>query len=434
LSYHDFVEIAMSRAAGWLILMLSCSITLAEDFPRFEDLPSIKAPPDPLKMQDGTAVTTPEQWFQKRRPELKGLIQHYMYGVPPVAPNNLQAKVERTDDQALGGKARLQEITLTFGPQNKGRINLLLIVPKQKKKVATFVGLNFNGNHTVLDDPKIALPTAWMRGAKDNQASDADRGKEINVWCADLLVDRGYALATAYYGDIDPDKDKDHQDWSDGVHPLYYKEGQTQPAANEWGSIAAWAWGLSRIIDDLEKREDVDPKRIAAIGHSRLGKTALLAGAMDERIAIVCPHQSGTGGCAMSRDNDQETVKRINTSFPHWFNDNFTQFNDQEDKLPFDQHSLMALCAPRPIFDTEGMQDKWANYDNALRSLKGADPVYKLLGKRGLKAGRPIEQDEKITDDNFGELNQYRRDEKHVLNRGYWGRILDFADKWYAQR
>lgn len=424
----------MHRVVLLVVLAMSCTLSIADDFPKFEDLPSVAELPDPLKMMDGTPVKTPEDWKSKRRPELKALIQHYMYGAPPAAPDNLQAKVVRRDNQALGGKATLEETTITFGPEGKGRINLLLITPnKTKDKAPLFVGLNFNGNHAVLPDPQIALPTAWMREgktAKNNKATEEGRGTEQGVWCAELLVDRGYALATAYYGDIDPDK----HDWTDGVHALYYKPGQTEPAAHEWGSIAAWAWGLSRMIDHLEKHEAIDPKRIAAIGHSRLGKTALLAGALDERIAIVCPHQSGTGGCAASRDNDQETVKRINTSFPHWFNDNFTQFNDHEEKIPFDQHSLMALCAPRPIFDTEGLQDKWANYDNAWRSLSGADPVYKLLGKRGLKAKKPIEQDEKITENNLGELNQYRRDEKHVLNEGYWERILEFADKWYAQK
>jgi hypothetical protein len=423
----------MLRAASFLLV---CSLAIAaygQNFPKFEDLPSNKELPDPLTMFDGTKVRTSSDWFQKRRPELKGLIQHYMYGVAPAAPTNLKAEVVRTDDKALDGKATLREITLTFGPQNKGRINLLLIVPnKRQGPVPVFAGLNFNGNHAVLADPKIALPTGWVRekpGTKNNRATDEGRGSEVNVWAADLLVDRGYALATAYYGDIDPDK----HDWTDGVHPLYYKEGQTEPAANEWGSIAAWAWGLSRIVDHLSTRDDIDAKRIASIGHSRLGKTALYAGAMDERIAIVCPHQSGTGGCALSRDNDQETVERINRSFPHWFDDNFTLFNNHEDKIPFDQHCLMALCAPRPIFDTEGLQDKWANYDAGLRALKGADPVYKLLGKRGFKLGRPLGQDEKITADNIGELNQYRRDEKHQLNRDYWEKILDFADVWYAQ-
>jgi dienelactone hydrolase len=424
----------MRHFALGLCAMLAAT-ALAEDFPRFEDLPVIQELPDPLKMRDGTPVKTAEDWFHKRRPELKGLIQHYMYGVPPAKPDNLHAKVERTDHHALKGKAVVEEVTLTFGPHGKGRINLLLVRPSQAKgKSPAFVGLNFNGNHTVLADPLVAIPNVWMRGTPDNKASEKDRGKEVDVWCAEQLVDRGYTLATAYYGDIDPDKDKDHEDWSDGVHPLYYRAGQTRPEPSEWGSIAAWAWGLSRMIDYLATRDDVDPHRIAAIGHSRLGKTALLAGAMDERIAIVCPHQSGTGGCALSRDNDQETVKRINTSFPHWFNGNFKQFNDHEERIPFDQHCLMALCAPRPIFDTEGIQDKWANYDAGLRALKAADPVYKLLRKPGLKADRPIEQDEKITADNAGGLNQYRRDEKHVLNDGYWGKILDFADFWYARK
>jgi hypothetical protein len=389
--------------------------------------------PDLLTMQDGTKVLTADDWFQKRRPELKNLIQHYMYGFPPVASETVTAEIVRTDHQSLQGKAVLQEIALRFGPQSKGQINLLLIKPaKPKGKTPVWVGLNFNGNHTVLADPKIALPTSWMRDSKpgvvNNRATEAGRGTETDGWPAELLVDRGYALATAYYGDIDPDK----PDWSDGVHSIYYKPGQTKPAANEWGSVAAWAWGLSRMIDYLVSREEFDHAKIAAIGHSRLGKTALLAGALDERIAIVCPHQSGTGGCALSRDNNQETVERINRVFPHWFCGNFQAFGNHEDKIPFDQHAVMALCAPRAILDTEGLQDKWANYDNSFRSLQGAHKVYEFLGKKGLKAGRPVEQDEPFSDANFGELVQYRRDSKHVLSSDYWKRILDFSDRWYG--
>lgn len=403
---------------------------MAAEFPIAEQLPESKTPPDPLKMVDGTSVTTPDEWFKKRRPELASLVAHYMYGKPPATPENVRGEIVRTESKALGGKATLREVTVSFGPENKGKFSLLLILPNKKEgKSPLFVGLNFNGNHTVLPDPEIALTKSWMQNNnKDvtaNQATDAGRGKEEHVWCADLLVDRGYGLATVYYGDIDPDR----HDWTDGIHPLYYKPGQTKPADDEWGSIAAWAWGMSRIIDYVTTLEEVDSKRIAAIGHSRLGKTALLAGATDERIALVCPHQSGTGGMALSRDNDQETVKRINTVFPHWFCGNFKAFNDNEAKIPFDQHSLVALCAPRPVFDTEGLQDKWANYDNALRSLQLASPVYKLLGKSGLKVDRSIEQDEKFSSDNCGELVQYRRDDKHMLNRGYWERILDFADQ-----
>ncbi len=416
-----------------IMMLIATTSLLAEEFPPPADLPSIAELPDPLVMRNGTPVTTAEQWQKQRRPELKQLIEHYMYGVAPAAPENLKAEVLHSNAKALGGKATLEEIKLTFGPQNKGSMNLLLIKPNSVKQPPLFVGLNFNGNHTVLAEPAIVLPIVWMRGTPENKAREEDRGKETNVWCAEQLIDRGYALATAYYGDLDPDKDRQNEDWSDGIHPLYYVAGQTKPAPHEWGAIAAWAWGISRMIDHLAQREDLDAKRIAVIGHSRLGKTALLAGALDERIAIVCPHQSGTGGCAASRENDQETVARINTNFPHWFNDNFAQFNEQVEKLPFDQHSLMALCAPRPIFDTEGLQDRWANFDNSLRSLLGADAVYKLLGKPGFKLGHPLEQEDVLTAENTGELNQYRRDEKHVLNAGYWEKILDFADLHYKQ-
>ncbi len=179
--------------------------------------------------------------------------------------------------------------------------------------------------------------------------------------------------------------------------------------------------------------DDVDNDRIAVIGHSRRGKTAPLTGAFDERIDLVVPHQSGTGGCALSRDNDQETVERINRVFPHWFNDVFTEFNDNEDKLPVDQHLLMALVAPRPLLDTAGLKDKWANYESALRALKAADPVYKFLGARGMVGSGMIVGDEKMTDDNAGNLMQYRRDTAHTLNVGYWNGILDFADRCFAK-
>jgi hypothetical protein len=415
-------------------VLLGTATMFAQSFPAFEQLPESKLPPDPLRYASGELVKTPEEWFQKRRPELIKLVQHYMYGSPPVASEKVTAEVVRVDKQALGGKAILREVTLLFGPENKGRINLLLITPAQAKgKIPVFTGLNFNGNHAVLPDPLITLPTAWMRNEKaavqNNRATDAGRGTEVDGWSAQLLVERGYGLATAYYGDIDPDK----PDWTDGVQALYYKAGQTEPAAHEWGSVAAWAWGLSRIADYLTTCEDLDAKRIGVIGHSRLGKTALLAGALDERFAIVCPHQSGTGGAALSRDNNQETVERINKVFPHWFNKNFHAFGGNEAKIPFDQHTVMALCAPRPILDTEGDQDKWANYDNSLRSIQAADGVYKFLGKRGFKAGKPVVQDEPFTAENFGELVQYRRDSKHVLSSDYWKRILDFADRYYAE-
>ena len=409
---------------------LCLGTVLAGEFPPFEKLPVQPEPPDPLVMFDGTPVRTRDDWFNKRRPELKALFEHYMYGKAPPPPDNLEAKIVRTDEKCLDGKATLREITIKFGPKSAPPINLLLIVPNGRKAPApVFVGLNFCGNHTVLADPQIALPSQWIykscAGVENERATDKGRGTQKDVWCPDLLIERGYALATIYNADLDPDT----PELTDGIHPHYLPAGQDKLGENDWGTIRAWAWGVSRVVDYLVAREDIDKTRICAVGHSRLGKTALFAAAFDERIALSVPHQSGTGGMALNRGNDQETVERINRVFPHWFSDSFVPFGGNESKLPIDQHLLVALVAPRPLFDGEGDQDKWANFDNSLKSLQGADKVYKFLGGRGLVGSGIVNGDEAFTDANSGDIVQYRRDEKHVLNRAYWQRILDFADR-----
>ena len=429
-------ERSVCRPVGLLALwLLSFSVASAGEFPSFEQLPVRPEPPDPLVMLDGTPVRTREDWFNKRRPELKALFEHYMYGKAPPPPDNLEATIVRTDEKCLDGKATLHEITIKYGPKSAPPINLLLIVPnKRPGPVPVFVGLNFCGNHTVLADPKIPLPSQWIYsscvGVEKDHATDKGRGSQANVWCPDLLVERGYALATFYNADLDPDT----PELTDGIHPHYLPTGQSQLGPNDWGTVRAWAWGLSRAVDYLVTNPDIDAQRISVIGHSRLGKTAIFAGAFDERIALVVPHQSGTGGMALSRDNDQETVERINRVFPHWFSDSFVPFGGHEAQLPIDQHLLVALIAPRPLFDGEGDQDQWANFDNAFRSLQGADKVYKFLGGRGIAGSGIVRGDEPFTDANCGDLVQYRRDEKHVLNRDYWKRILDFADRQLPAR
>ena len=427
------VHVGFWAVGLWFGMLTLAGIVVADEFPPFEKLPARSEPPDPLTMFDGTPVRTPEDFFQKRRPELKALFEHYMYGKAPAAPDKVEATTVRTDAKALGGKGTLREVTLKFGPKSAPPIHLLLIVPNERTGPApVFLGLNFCGNHAVLDDSQIALPAQWIYasptcvGVENHHATDKGRGTQVNVWCPDLLVERGYALATFYNGDIDPDT----PELTDGIHPHYLPAGQSQLGPSDWGTVRAWAWGLSRVIDYLVTNSDIDAQRISVVGHSRLGKTALFAGAFDERIALVVPHQSGTGGMAMSRDNDQETVERINRSFPHWFSDSFVPFGGgHETKLPIDQHLLVALVAPRPLFDGEGDQDKWANFDNAFRSLQGADKVYKFLGGKGLVGSGIVRDDEPFTDANCGDIVQYRRDEKHVLNRDYWKRILDFADR-----
>lgn len=382
-------------------------------------------PPDPFTMMDGTRITTKEDWYAKRRPELKALFQHYVYGYMPPAPE-IEVVPRKADTSVFSGKATLKEVEIRFKNlkyPNAPKITLALFTPNHAKgPVPVFLALNKCGNQTVVDDPSVTLdPDAWCH-ASCNKNNATARGFKTDFWTIENSIDRGYAFATFHESNIDPDQ----HDFTDGIHPHY--TDLPGPKASHWGTIAAWAWGLQRCVDYLETDKAIDQDGIAVIGHSRRGKTALLAGAFDERIDLVVPHQSGTGGCALSRKNSQETVERINRIFPHWFNDTFTQFDDNEEKLPVDQHLLMALVAPRCLLDTAGLQDRWANYESALLALKAASPVYEFLGVEGLVGKGMIQGDEKITAQNSGRLLQYRRDTQHTLNVGYWNAILDFAD------
>jgi hypothetical protein len=418
------------RIALLALLVLPMENARGDDFPAADDLPTHAELPDPLVMFNGGQVTTRDEWRQKRRPELKALFEFYMYGRPPAAPDNVRAKTDRTDRKYFGGKATKKEVTITFGPTGTPAIHLLLVVPNRRQNAApVFVGMNFHGNHTLVDDPSVALPTAWMPdrtpGVKDHRATDAGRGTEIGVWNLEGSIDRGYAVATFYCGDVDPDK----LDFSDGVHASYFKPGQSAPGPHEWGTIAAWAWGISRAVDYLVTDSDIAAKRIAVVGHSRLGKTALLAAAMDERIALAIPLQAGCGGTAPSRGKIGESVAQINDHFPHWFCGTFKQFNTQPERLPFDQHSLVALVAPRPVLFANAVEDQWANPAGQFDVLKAADPVYRLLGGSGIDETKMPEPGRLVGQ----KLGYFIRPGKHSMTLTDWHVFWDFADQHFGK-
>lgn len=417
-------------------------------FPAPKDLPVQSALPDPLTDLNGRPIPNARAWASQRRAELKALFQHYMYGHLPPAPRKVEAATRYTNPQFLDGRATLREVVLSFGPPDAPRLNLVVVTPNGRPKPPVILGVNFCGNHAAINDPGIALPTGWMPqhcpDCPENRALPAGRGKDAPSWDVRQVIERGYALATFYHGDLDPDL----ADSPTGIRAFTANRGLVEflgkpakdtvcPACPEryanghydWSTIGAWAWGFHRAVDYLITDPSVNRKRIAVFGHSRNGKTALLAGAFDERIALILCHQAGCGGSAPSRGKVGESVKQINDRFPHWFNAAFKQFNAVPDRLPFDQHELIALCAPRPVLLSNAVDDQWANPAGQFEMLVAATPVYRLLGVSGLAASTMPLPGTLVS----SRLGYFYRAGKHSTTGEDWKAFLDFADAQWGK-
>ena len=379
---------------------------------------------------DGSIIDSAQAWRQVRRPEILEQFRQHMYGrAPQPAPVRVE---ELTDALVFDGKARRKQWRVRYDDAEHAFFEVLMYLPVDAPKpVPAFLGLNFFGNQSIHPDPGIRMPTTWMRnnkaiGVTDDRANESTRGKRANRWPVEKILARGYALVTVYYGDIDPDFDDGFQN---GVHGVLGPPATGERASDAWGSIAAWAWGLSRVLDTLELDRDIDATRVAVLGHSRLGKTSLWAGAQDERFAMVISNDSGCGGAAYSRRRSGETVKVINRAFPQWFCTAFREFNDREDQLPIDQHLLIAAIAPRPAYIASAAGDSWADPQGEFLSTLGADPVYRLLGTDGLPTTTMPAVDHPV----HGQLAYHIRAGKHDLTWQDWQHYLTFADRHLAR-
>lgn len=358
-----------------------------KDRPGPDELPSIKELPDPFKMNDGSRVKTKADW-ERRRAELKELIQAYEYGHMPPPPGivraaehpwtppagraaQAQAKWDAAAADLLPEGTKQEQLLLSTGPQGKVTAQLILTIPPRKE------GQKF---------PVI------VRG-------DLGWGR-VTPQIAAEVVKRGYMLAEFDRTMIAPD----NKDRSVGAYPLYPEY--------DWRALSAWAWGFHRVVDYLLTRDDVDPARIAATGHSRGGKAALLAGATDERIALTNPNNSGCGGAGSYRlqADKSEDIAAITKNFPFWFHPQFPEFIGKIDRLPFDQHSVKALVAPRALLTTEALGDLWANPEGTQHTHLAAKEVFDFLG-----AGDRIAV--------------YYREGKHEHNLDDWKVLLDYADR-----
>lgn len=380
--------------------------------------------PDVLTMNNGTKVTTAKQWKTQRRPELIEFFKNEMYGQSPGKPANMTFKVFDNDSKALGGKATRKQVTVYFDGKEDGPLmDILLYIPNNVKHPPAIVGLNFDGNQSVSNDPAIKLSASWFdktKGVVNNRATDATRGIDASQWPLEMILDNGYAVATVYRGDIDPDFD---DGFKNGVQAMY---PELQNRGDNFATVAAWAWGLSRILDYLETDKAIDAKRVAVFGFSRLGKAALWAGATDERFPLVISNESGAGGAKLFHYTGGERIVRLETKFPHWFCGNFKKYVGLDSILPFDQHMVISLIAPRPVYVASAKDDTNSNPEAEFWSSKAADPVYRLLGTEGL----PATTWPALNTPSVGRIAYHIRSGGHNVTDYDWIQYLNFADKY----
>ena len=392
-----------------LLLSLSCATLIAcDEKPRTYGA-------EPLE------ISSLRQWERVHRPAIYNFFETEVYGRMPEKQVPIRYEL-LSEGEALGGKAVRREVAMHIEGMPTPVPILMYIPSNAKGAVPAFLGMNFKGNHQINADPEITISVNAPKGAE--LGSDPERGAATSRWPLEMLMDNGYALVTIYRGDVDPDFDDGFQN---GVHPLFYKEGQTAPAADEWGTIAAWAWSLSRVMDYLEQDKDIDQERVAVIGHSRLGKTSLWAGATDPRFAIVISNDSGCGGAALSMRKHGETVEAINKNFPHWFCDNYNAYRNNEEALMVDQQGLLALIAPRPLYVASAVEDDWADPEGEYLSALYASPVYELYGKKGLASPMPSVDSPMME----GDVAYHIRKGGHDINLYDWTQYVKFADKYF---
>ncbi|MBV8857467.1 MAG: acetylxylan esterase [Acidobacteria bacterium] len=376
--------------------------------------------PDPLVLSSGKRVRDKQTWYGKRRPEIVRLFEEQQFGRSPGRPAGMSFDVFDKGTPALGGKAIRRQVTIYFSRDKSGpKMDLLIYLPAgARKPVPVLLNLSFTANANTVDDPGIKPGEVWGRDKKRVPAPQGSGFGKLDVL---PFLASGIGVATVYYGDIDPDF---LGGIPQGVRALYLKPGQTEPAPDEWGAIAAWGWGLSRALDYFETDRGVDAKRVAIFGASRLGKTVLWAGARDTRFALVIASCSGEGGAALSRRNFGETVKHLTapTRYPYQFAADYQKLADRPNESPVDAHMLLALIAPRPLLLQTGDTDLWSDPKGEFLSAVAAGPVYRLLGAEDLgtdempPAGRPI----------LHTLGYYMHAGGHGTIPSDWGQFLKF--------
>jgi pimeloyl-ACP methyl ester carboxylesterase len=369
------------------------------EFNYFEEkVPSYKLPELLITLQ-GIKVNNAEMWEKKRRNEILELFRENVYGRVPATLYNRSFKLVNEDKNAMGGSATLRQIDISISSEGKSLdIHLTLFVPNNITK---------------------PVPAYLLIDNRGPQNTDPTRQLKSEFWPAEEVIARGYAIAVFSNADVDPDN---FDEFKNGIHGLLDREGR-QP--DSWGTIAAWAWGASRCMDYFETDKDINSKKVAVVGHSRGGKTALWAAAEDQRFAMAVSNESGCGGAALARRRYGETVSRINNAFPHWFCTNYRKWSDNEDSMPVDMHMLIALIAPRAAYLTSASEDLWADPRGSYLSLYHSLPVFQLYEMNTILPEKMPPLNRQII---RGKIAYHVRDGAHNMLLKDWNWFMDFGD------
>ncbi len=352
--------------------------------------------PELLVLQNGKMVTDARTWKNERRPEILQLFEREQFGKVP-GREKVSFEIFDQGSPAYDGKAIRKQVTIYFtGDTSKHKTDLLIYLPKKSKgPVPLFLRISFSPNSLSFEDPGIREGMIWTREGKQIPASE---GRSFGKFDVEKFLSEGIGVASVYYGDIEPDFP---DGLKYGIIGAFFNEGENYPAPDEWGAISAWSWGLSCVMDYLETDKDIDSKKVALHGVSRLGKTVLWTGARDERFGMILASCSGEGGAAISRRQYGETIAHMihPTRYYYQFALNRMKYAFDPNTCPVDAHMLVALIAPRPLLLQTGDTDTWSDPKGEFVAAVAAEPVYELLGKKGLgtkewpAAGTPVLND-----------------------------------------
>ena len=387
------------------------------------DVPAYTLPP----LLPGGSSATAYSWMNFRRREVLEILENECYGKALPRPDSTRVEIISEKKNALGGIALRREIRITFAMLNgksHSLIMLLYLPQKRTGAVPAFLGLNFKGNHNTTPENDVLVT-----GGKYVEKA---RHLQNDRWCFEEVIRRGYASATICYHDIHPDR---ADGAAESVFALFFPPEKYPEISGKHSVIGAWAWGLSRAAEVLRSMPEIDSGKIIVHGHSRLGKTALWAGASDLKFAMIISNNSGCGGAALHRRKYGENLSQhfeahLRRDLPVWFVSKLRNYIGREEKLPFDSHYLLALAAPRPLCVASATEDSGADPKGEFLACAAASEVYELFGNPPFGAKEMIPADTNVP----GTLHYHLRSGRHDQTPHDWRRYLDAADHYFRHK